>query len=433
VSDSHRLKLMLEEIDRSPELTLFFTKLTERDSTFAKIFLLHQDELLPGDRSIKLPYLFWNNFPTEKATSEKYRIVETLVKLEEIKSEQALKALPGFLKLAEEGMSEEMKDLLVYAAITVARQNEGIRKLIVSKDFSFRFMKETLRDYRDLHLDFPKKLPNADEHIIRQKAMHMVTPMIEDMRTGRLVGFLEKLPYLAPDILMVFHVREADQHLIKMLKASEIEKDLYMEAITELFSLGLIWNVHTVFWCENCRDQLQLLRTTSQFSPHHLKIPCPRCKKPMSVSSIFRIHDLLQQCIVSQDGLLAVALAWLLKKNDVKYEVSVYNEHEYDFICITPTGDMLVECKMHRRPGNERSVRGALEKDLKQATEHFETLKKKTSVLKKGYVIYNYDLEEYLAIINDVSKKCENIKVIEYQDLSDLVQLMKSTQPLDGI
>ena len=43
---------------------------------------------------------------------EKCGIVETLVQLEEIKSEQAMKVIPGFLKFTREGMSEEIKDLL---------------------------------------------------------------------------------------------------------------------------------------------------------------------------------------------------------------------------------------------------------------------------------------------------------------------------------
>jgi len=430
-SGNFSLELVTQEIDKSPQLTLFFTRLTEPDSTFAKLFLLHQDELFLGDRPTKLPYFFWNNLPTGKVTPKKYGTVETFVQIEKIKSEQALKIIPGFLKFTKEGMSEEIKDLWMYIAITLARQNESIKNLITNETFSFRTMKEALRDYRDLNLDFPKKLPKSDEKILKQRAMRLAAPIIEDMRTGKLVGFLEKLPYLVPDVLMDFHVTEADQHLMKMLKVAGIEKNVYKEVLNELYSLGLIWNVHTIFWCENCRDQLQLLKTTSQFSPQLLKIPCPRCKKPMYVSSLFRVHDLLRRCIVSKDGLLTVALSWLLKKNDIECEFSAHNEYEYDFICKTSIGEILIECKMRRRPTSERSVRGALEKDVKQTAEHLMTLQKKSATLSKGYVVYNYDLEEFSPIVDDINKKFGNIEVIDQKDLEDLIRQIKSVNVKD--
>lgn len=369
--------------------------------------------------------------PTGKVTPKKYGTVETLVQLEKIKSEQALKIIPGFSKLTKEGMSEETKDLLMYIAITLARQNENIKKLITSETFSFRTMKEALRDYRDLNLDFPKKLPKADEQILKQKAMRLAAPIIESMRTGKLVGFLERLPYVIPDVLMVFHVKEAHQHLMKMLKAAGIEKNVYTDVLNGLYSLRLIRNVHTIFWCENCRDQLQLLKTTSQFSPQLLKIPCPRCEKPMYVSSIYRVHDLLRRCIVSKDGLLTVALALLLKKNNIEYEFSAHNEHEYDFVCKTSTGEILIECKMRRRPTSERSVRGALEKDLTQAAKHLTALQKKSATLSKGYVVYNCGLEDFSAIVDDINKKYENIEVIDQKDLEDLIRQIKSVNVKD--
>ncbi len=430
-TDNCSLELVMQEIDKSPEFTLFFTRLTGPNSTFAKLFLLHEDELFLGDRPTKLPYLFWNNLPTGKVEPEKYGTVETLMQLEEIKSEQALKVIPGFLKFTREGMSEEIKDLLMYVAITLARQNEIIKKLITSETFSFRTMKKALRDYKDLNLDFPKKLPEADEQILKQRAMRLAAPIIEDMRTGRLVGLLERFPYLVPDVLMVFHVKEADQHLVKMLKAAGIEKNVYKEVLNELCSLGLIRNVHTIFWCENCRDQLQLLKTTSRFSPQLLKIPCPRCEKPMYASSIFRVHDLLRRCIVSKDGLLTVALSWLLKKNDIEYEFSAHNEHEYDFVCKTSTGEVLIECKMRRRPTSERSVQGALEKDLTQAAKHLTALQKKSATLSKGYVVYNYDLEDFSVLIDDINKKYKNIEVIDQKDLEDLIRQIKAVNVED--
>ena len=428
MSSYHSLKLMLEEIERNPELTLFLTELMGPDSALAKLFLLHKDELFLGDESIKVPYLIWNNLPIKKATPVNHISVKTLIKLEQIKSEQALKAIPWFFNFTTQEMSEEQKDLLMYIAITVARQNQSIKELVASENFSFRVMKEVLKNYQDLCLDLPENLPEGDEQLLEKKAMQLATPMIEDMRTGRFVSFLEGLPYLFPDFLMSFHVREANQHLIDILNASEIEKDVYMEVINFLFSLRLISNIHTIFWCDNCRDQLQLLKTSSQISPHHLKIRCPRCKKPMLVSSIFRVHEFLRKCIVSQDGLLAVALAWLLKKNDVQYELSVYNEHEYDFVCRVSTGDILIECKMHRKPSNERSVRNSLENGLKQAYKHLTTLQKKNTALTKGYVVYNYNLEEYLTIVDDLCKKYENIEVIDQNDLDYLLQQIKPTQ-----
>ena len=424
LSENLFLKAILEEIDMSPELTLFFRKLTEPQSRLATLFFLHRDELFAGEESIKLPYLFWDNLPTEKVTARKYRLVETLVQLEKIKSEQALKAIPAFLKFTEEEMNEDMKDLLMFIAITIARQNESIKTLIGSEDFSFKKMKELLKDYRDLKLDFPKELPEADEQILKGKAEKLASSMLENMRTGKLVTFLEKLPYLMPDTLMAFH-EETHQHLQEIFKITNLDRIDYEEAMNDLYTLKLISNVNTLFWCQNCQDQPLLLKTTSQLSPRHLRLTCPKCRKPMSVSSIFRVHDLLQQCILSKDGLLSVAVAWLLRKSKIRYEAFAHNKHEYDFICITPAEQILIECKMHRSPLSERSVRHTLEQDLKQAAEHLVSLQKTNATLSKGYVVYNYGLEEYSGIVKDVSQKYDNVQAIDYQNLDDLIESIK--------
>lgn len=76
----------------------------------------------------------------------------------------------------------------------------------------------------------------------------------------------------------------------------------------------------------------------------------------MSVSSIYNIDGSLKKCVLFRDGLLAVALGWLFNQRKIKWDFSVHNKYENDFICETQNGKILFECKMHLIPKNERSL-----------------------------------------------------------------------------
>jgi len=388
------LKELLEEINKSNELTLFFTNLWKEGSTQARLFFLHREQLFPYEEKVIIPYIFWSDVQEEK---ERPSILDITTQLEEIKKQQAWNKL-GFEKLLN-----GIKDLFAYGAIKVIRENDGIKKLVLDEEFSFRKMKKILGDYKEINFDVLKQeeiesIPELDSILKASFVRFMKTfdpvKLIEALSSTS--GIVSTLPLMGIP------------HLSKMLEITGMELDEYTDIINELYVLRLISNLQTLFWCEHCLDTPQILVTTSRIDPDHLKMKCLKCTKPMLVSSIYDIDGSLKECILFKDGLLAVALGWLFDKGKIKWDFSMHNKYENDFICETKNGKILFECKMHLIPRDERSLKGQLEKDLNLLITHVQTLLNEGILLKKVFLVYNYDLAEYF----DEAKK-----ILEEQEL----------------
>ena len=374
------LSKLLEEINKSNELTLFFTNLWKEDSTQARLFFLHREQLFPFEEKVIIPYIFWSNVQEEREKS----ILDITTELEEIKRQQAWK------KLGLEKLLEGIKDLIAYGAIKVIRENDGIKDLVLDEAFSFRKMKETLGDYTKINFDVLKQeeiesIPELDSIVKTSFFRFMKTfdpvKLIEALSSTS--GMASTLPLMGIP------------HLNETLEITSIDFDEYTDIINELYVLKLISNSQTLFWCEHCLDTPQIFVTTSRIDPDHLEMKCLKCKKQMLVSSMYNIDPLLKESILFKDGLLAVALGWLFDQRKIKWDFSIHNKYENDFICETKNGEILFECKMHLIPKDERSLRGQLEKDLTLLTSHVQTLSKEGILLKNVYLVYNYDLEEY--------------------------------------
>ena len=144
---AENLKNILEGIRKSDELTFFFRNLWKENSTQARLFFLHREQLFPFEEKVIIPCLFWSKVQTKKER----RILDITTELEEIKGQQALEKL-GFEKLFT-----GIKDLIAYAIIKVIRKNAGIKKLVSDKTFSFRKMKKILGDYSQINFDVLKQ------------------------------------------------------------------------------------------------------------------------------------------------------------------------------------------------------------------------------------------------------------------------------------
>jgi hypothetical protein len=384
------LKDLLVEIGKSNELTLFFKNLWKEGSIQAKLFFLHREQLLPFEDKFILPYLFWSNVREEKEKS----ILDITTELEEIKRQQAWNKL-GFDKLLN-----GFKDIIAYWAIKVIRENESIKRLVLDKTFPFGKMKEILGDYTKINFDVLKeeeieKIPEL-EYIMKTSSMRFI-------KTFDPLKFIEALSSTS-GIASTLPVMGIPQ-LYEILETSDIGFDEYTEIINELYVLKLVSNSQTLFWCEQCRDTPQIFVTTSRIDPNHLDMECLKCKKQMSVSSMYNIDLLLRESILFKDGMLAVALGWLFDQKKIKWDFSVHNKYENDFICETKNGKILFECKMHLIPRDERSFEGQLKQDLNLLITHVQTLSKEGTHLNKAYLVYNYGLEDY----SEETKKILNL------------------------
>lgn len=384
------LKKLLEEINKSNELTLFFTNLWKEDSTQARLFFLHREQLFPFEDKFIFPYLFWSNVREERERS----ILEITTELEEIKRQQVWNKL-GFDKLLN-----GIKDLIAYWAIRVIRENKSLKKLVLDEAFPFRKMKEILGDYTKIKFDVLKQeeIENIPElnYIVKTSSMRFVKsfdPLKFIEALSSTSGVASNLPLMGIP------------QLNEILETADMGFNEYTEIINDLYVIKLISNAHTLFWCEQCRDTPQIFVTTSRIDPRHMKMKCLKCKKQMSVSSMFNIDILLRECILFKDGILAVALGWLFDQKKIRWDFSVHNEYENDFICETKNGKMLFECKMHLIPKDERSFEGQLQQDLNLLITHVQTLLKEGTPLNKVYLVYNYDLEDY----SDEKKRILNL------------------------
>lgn len=392
------LRKLIDEIKKSNELTLFFSKLWGEDPTLSRLFLLHREQLFPFEDKFIIPYIFWSNVKKEMEKS----ILEITSELEGIKGQQAWNRL-GFDKLLF-----GCKDLFAYFAIKVIRENDDIKKLVMDKSFSFRKMKEALGDYEKINFDILKQeeiesIPELDS-VIRASLVRFMktfdpTKLLEAFSSTS--GIVSTLPLMGIP------------HLEELLEITGLDFGEYTDTIKELYVLKLITNFQTLLWCEHCLDTPQIFTTTSRIDPNHLKMNCLKCKNQMLVSSIYNIDSLLKECILLKDGLLAVALGWLFDDLKISWKFSVQSKYEDDFILETKNVKILCECKMHLIPKDERSFEGQLVQDLSRLIAHVEALSKEGVSFNQVYLIYNYDLgpyEEELPRILEHPKLKDNIK-----------------------
>ena len=166
------------------------------------------------------------------------------------------------------------------------------------------------------------------------------------------------------------------EHVNGLLKLREVTPEQYRTALRSLYSLRLVTNVGTVFWCRSCDDEPFVAGTTSRLSPEHLSTTkCPKCTLEACAATAYEVDPLLLRVINANDGLLGVAVAWLLHSNDVSYETSVYlspekNNYELDVQFTIRSKHYLIECKMFKSARDREAVVKSLTSAVRQAIAH---------------------------------------------------------------
>ena len=145
---------IIDEAFLSPNLSSYFNQLKNLQK-HKQLLFLHRYDLFGFEDEMQIPYIHLCNLPKK---SKKYVI------------EDESKALPYFvsneLQVVERGknllsvmfgidekqwetMSEDLKDVLAYFVIYFIRNNPNIKKLIQSKNFDYKKMKDILKDYNN--------------------------------------------------------------------------------------------------------------------------------------------------------------------------------------------------------------------------------------------------------------------------------------------
>jgi hypothetical protein len=309
--------------------------------------------------------------------------------------------------------------------IRFVRDNVEVKNLVNSDEFSFEKMKQTLGDYSRLNLKVfdelqidETKTATIKDHLLKSTLNKLIEPFKKKIKdSGEL---LTSIADVFPDLLTNIHVGMYN-HFSNLLHISGLQRPEYKNLLTELHNLGIISNLHTIFWCINCLDNSTILSTRSELNPHHLTMTCPRCGKPMEVSAVYNLDWVIRDSILSKNGLLGVAVAYLLKMNQLEYSVEAYNEYEYDFIVNENT---LIECKMHRNDEvDRRHVREWFKQDSKQLSKHLEEAKKKG--VTSAILVYNFEVSPYKAIADESIKMCREASITDYTQLPTIINTFK--------
>jgi len=310
-----------------------------------------------------------------------------------------------------------------------------------SWDVTSRFFSSLFEEFGKLFNSLFEKNPELREQLVKaifEKGKLEATryempedfdPKQVESRIKKLMGqvrenplkYLSTLTHIWPDIYFYIHV-EAQEVVEGLLEKTEIDFESYKEFVSQLFALGLVENLDTGFWCNNCSYPI-VLRSESNLGPKSLTLRCMKCGKKMAICAIYQLDNFLWKLISSKDGLLGVTVAWLLGRRKIEYESPFFvKETELDFICNTPKGKVLLECKMHRLPPTDRSVRQKLIDDLNQMSKHVSRFEKESKEkIHESYLIYNFDLRNYQDLIEEKTKNHRGSHVIDFTQLDEIV------------
>jgi len=403
-----QLQRLLEDIGRNPALTLFFRNLWEHND-IGELFFLHREQLLYTIRSssspdVSLPFVFWTNTQETRSST-----LEIFAQIENIRRQRAQKDM----RIPE--LMGNMRDLYAYLAIQFVRSNRELKKLITDEEFDFEKMKQVLGDYSTIDLD---KLDQIDIPPLLQSIIERVSlDYVSRFDPTNLLTISTQTTGILTSLFIEGRKHQKAFHSLLGLGQSQ-----YMGIMNELYILNLVKNFQTVFWCEHCLDNPQILVTNSRVDPIRLRLDCLKCGKPMNVSAIYVIDNILRDCIFLKDGLLAIAMAWLFEDKKIQWEFSVHDGYENDFLCETEMGTTLYECKMHMIPRDKRSFEGQLKQDLVQLMKHVKALLKEGKAPTEIYLVYNYALEDYQEEIDTILQQPKyggdlpecNLEVISY-------------------
>ena len=448
---SKDLKSIISDIERKPELSSFMNKLSENDS-LQRFLFLHRIDLFTMENGIPVPYFYYCTLRKRKKsaqTEEPSKALSIVVEKEEMKIDQLQKSFVFFLGLGDEKSAKQfmrdLEDIFFYFLIKFVKSNDALNDLINEKEgftFTYAKMKEKLKDYREISFDVLKELGDLfkdeneenlalDRHIkrkIEDYISHLFNVISRD-----LLKWVEAPSKAMPAIILQFHLISSIW-VNGILEKSRLSFDEYSEILTDMYSHGLIRNFNTVYWCENCYVDVPFFDISSgRFAPTQInRKKCVKCFKPMSFSTIYALDETLKDALLNRDGIMAVLLGYLLKKEGIEYESQSYSSsYENDFLIRGKNGYILVECKMYRTGSDNTTVESQLDGGVSQLVKHADKLKEEGKEIKKGYFVWNHASENRHNSIEQIRQKYKKdfskyqIEIVDRSSLTRLVAMIK--------
>ena len=435
-------KQLIEEAIQAQGLNSFFSLISD-SSEHSKLIFLHRFDLFGIEDEMKLAYFHLCDLPKtiEKDTEEKEsKALQQVVATEIEVINDGKMFLHNFFAIDDvewESFSNDLKDIIVYFLILFIRKNKNIKDLINSKDFNYEIMRKVLKDYKEtINLEeFGSELTSGIignektiDPVISSKTRKIMIKFVSSIATN-IEKITENMPKAIPNIFLSFHL-SSRIWLSNLLKRSELTYEQYMDILDDLYRNKLIDNKSTIFWCENCNlEDTCYLQYHGRIAPSKIsKNKCLKCNKFQSYGSIFSLNDVLKECILSKNGLISIYFGWLLKKENIEFDVENFSgEYENDFII---KKSILVECKMFKSEKDIIAIRSEMDNSFSQIKKHLNQLILDGFEINKTYLLWNRknkqeDLQDKLKPKYKELFEEYNLQIICPNEIQNLLQKIK--------
>lgn len=379
-------------------------------------------ELSDDSMNLKLPLLFLGNLP-QKATNTSLDVLNVAGDLDDIRHVQSR-------EIFNDDVSTEMGDMACYYLIEFLRKNQQLIKLAQSDVFSYSEMKSKLKVFQDLNFDIFDGISSVDDTV----ACNIFSKTIDKIKQGVEHNWIDLIQSFDMSNIKGQLYLHGYGNIVDLLKTENIKINTYEDILAKLYSIKLIKNVGSVFWCHQCLDEPFITHTTSNIHPSHHNLKCPKCSKKMYYVSAYALDEDLVEYIYDRDGLLKSAFIWQLEKKDIYIEESYYSsKYENDLVLTHNDKHFLVEIKMHNTSKDSDSIKEHFIKDLTQLRKHLQTLRSDGLIIERAFLLTNHltkNNSESLQKALTTMKKHEegsSISVIDYTNVNEILDSILDT------
>jgi len=177
-----------------------------------------------------------------------------------------------------------------------------------------------------------------------------------------------------------------------LLAGRRLELADYEFVLRDLYLKRLIANLGTTFWCRHCHDDPFLMSTQSRLGPDQVAVNCPKCQRQTMVATLYEVHPLVRAACLSTDGLLGIAVGWLLRSKHIEFVSNTYaRDQETDYRFTVGARRVLLECKQHKTHKDLETTRRHLSDDVSKAVKHAQAIRESNEVVTDVWIVTNYE------------------------------------------
>lgn len=383
------VKALVERARGSAELAAVFTRLWDpKRDDYRRLFFAHKDLLFPhieeGTFHTNLPLLY-----VGVGSDAGEQVLAAVSETREAQRDLVVRTAD-----AAHGLWSDAKTIAALLAVRFVARNPALAQLVGAAEPSFPMVAKAIAGAPLEWKVFEELLAlkgdgnEVGDDTLRARVKRHGASAMAFMAKGDFVKWMS-----AVDVgsMMLPAYGEFRKHLEKLLSARRLTSDAYVAVLQDLYVRRLVSNVCTAFWCALCQDDVACFTSQSRLGPNQLALPCPKCRHPMMCGTFYDPDATLRDACLAPDGMLGVAVGWLLEKHKVEYSAGEYSkDQELDFRFSLASRRILVESKMHKTHKDPETTMRHLHAAVGQAVRHAEQVRSAAS-LDEVWIVTNYD------------------------------------------